>query len=107
MEVLLGKSSVNGPFSIAMLNYQRVYKETLYKNAEYPKYVGFLHHQQQVDYHLHGKISDTINQIRKYEFEVQNSHRHTCFAFSPPPIFSWQGACHIVWCPFSVAPIDP
>ena len=25
MEVLLGKSSVNGPFSIAMLNYQRVY----------------------------------------------------------------------------------
>ena len=24
MEVLLGKSSVNGPFSIAMLNYQRV-----------------------------------------------------------------------------------
>ena len=26
MEVLLGKSSVNGPFSIAMLNYQRVLK---------------------------------------------------------------------------------
>ena len=25
MEVLLGKSSVNGPFSIAMLNYQRVF----------------------------------------------------------------------------------
>ena len=24
MEVLLGNSSVNGPFSIAMLNYQRV-----------------------------------------------------------------------------------
>jgi len=24
MEVLLGKSSENGPFSIAMLNYQRV-----------------------------------------------------------------------------------
>jgi hypothetical protein len=29
MEVLLGKSSVNGPFSIAMLNYQRVYDFSL------------------------------------------------------------------------------
>jgi hypothetical protein len=29
MEVLMGKSSVNGPFSIAMLNNQRVYIYTM------------------------------------------------------------------------------
>jgi len=29
MEVLMGKSSINGPFSMAMLNYQRVPEETI------------------------------------------------------------------------------
>jgi hypothetical protein len=30
MEVLMGKSSINGPFSMAMLNYQRVHQCTYY-----------------------------------------------------------------------------
>jgi hypothetical protein len=30
MEVLMGKSSINGPFSMAMLNHQRVYDIHIY-----------------------------------------------------------------------------
>jgi hypothetical protein len=36
MEVLIGKSSINGLFSLAMLNYQRVpYKNGLYPHDSY------------------------------------------------------------------------
>ena len=41
MEVLVGKSSINGPFSIAMLNNQRVIWKPLVAN-KHKKFGGFV-----------------------------------------------------------------
>jgi len=39
--VLIGKSTINGPFSIAVLNYQRVNDEYIYINIQ--KYVKMMY----------------------------------------------------------------
>jgi len=50
MDVLMGKSSINGPFSMAMLNNQRVKKKTGYpKTVPFFDSEGFLVHQIQSD----------------------------------------------------------
>jgi len=43
MEVLIGKSSINGPFSMAMLNNQRV--DDIYRGISYIKNMVYKPHQ--------------------------------------------------------------
>jgi hypothetical protein len=51
MEVLMGKSSINGPFSMAMLNKQRVITELVL--PVHPTSMG-LHHDPN---HVHGETT--------------------------------------------------